>query len=150
MDREKESLKALTVILKAATNITKMVKKDMNSYRVNTTEFMVLELIYNKGPQSIQIIGNRMLLASSSITYVIDQLEEKKFVRKIQDTKDRRIKLVSLTKKGNELMNEIFPKHSAVIKDLFDILSEKDLVELNENIKKVGYKAEEINDKMQE
>lgn len=146
MTREKDSLRALTVILRASASITKMVKKDMDSYGVNPTEFMVLELLYSKGPQAIQIIGNKVLLASSSITYVIDQLEKKDFVERKQNPADRRVTLVSLTASGEELMSEIFPQHSSVIQELFQDLTEEELVKLADDIKSIGYKATELNE----
>lgn len=145
MNREEESLRALTVILRASGSITQMVKKDMDSYGVNPTEFMVLELLYNRGPQAIQVIGNKVLLASSSITYVIDQLEKKDFVQRKKNKEDRRVTLVSLTAKGQKLMKEIFPQHSSVISKLFEDLSDQDLTKLSESLKTIGYKAVELN-----
>lgn len=144
MNREEESLRALTVILRASGSITQMVKKDMDSYGVNPTEFMVLELLYNKGPQAIQIIGNKVLLASSSITYVIDQLEKKDFVQRKKNEEDRRVTLVSLTVEGQKLMETIFPQHSSVISKLFEDLSDQNLIELTESLKTIGYKAVEL------
>lgn len=146
MNREEASLRALTIILRASGSITQMVKKDMDSYGVNPTEFMVLELLYNRGPQAIQVIGNRVLLASSSITYVIDQLEKKEFVKRKQSEEDRRVTMVSLTGEGQELMEEIFPQHSSVIKELFDDLTDEDLVKLGDSLKDIGYKAAELNE----
>lgn len=144
MEKEDEALRALTVILKASTSITNLLKKDMNSYGMNATEFMVLELLYNKGPQPVQVIGNKVLLASSSINYVINQLEKKNYVKRERNMKDRRVIFVSLTAKGMKLMDEIFPKHRLIIQDLFNDLSDEKLVEITNRIKKVGYKAGEI------
>ncbi len=146
MEREDEDLRVLTIILRASGSITKMLKKDMDSYGVNPTEFMVLELLYNKGAQAIQVIGNKVLLASSSITYVIDQLEKKDFVKREVSKKDRRVTLVSLTDAGQELMEEIFPQHSLVIKELFKDLTDTELLTLGESLKNVGYKALELNE----
>ena len=146
MNREEESLRALTIILRASGSITQMVKKDMDSYGVNPTEFMVLELLYNRGAQAIQVIGNKVLLASSSITYVIDQLEKKDFVKRKQNKEDRRVTLVSLTTKGEKLMAEIFPQHSSVIEKLFESLTDQDLIKLSDNLKAIGYKAVELHE----
>lgn len=146
MSREGQSLRALTILLKASGSITQMLKKDMDSYDVNPTEFMVLELLYNKGAQAIQVVGNKVLLASSSITYVIDQLENKNLVQRKQNKKDRRVTLVSLTAEGQELMEEIFPQHSSVIKELFKDLTDQELIKLGDHLKKIGYKAVELNE----
>lgn len=77
MNREDQTLRVLTILLRASGSVTNMLKKDMSTYGVNPTEFTVLEVLYSLGEQPIQIIGNKVLLASSSITYVIDQLEKK-------------------------------------------------------------------------
>lgn len=141
MDRNQAALKALTKFLRASGSVTIMLKKDMQSYGLNPTEFTVMEVLYSKGEQPIQIIGNKVLLASSSITYVIDQLEKKKFVERRVNEKDRRVTLVTLTEDGHEIMEDIFPQHTAVIDELFSELNDEDLERLSESLKKVGYKA---------
>ena len=104
MNRDEASLRALTILLRASSSVSSMLKKDMQSYGLNPTEFTVMEVLYNKGAQPIQVIGNKVLLASSSITYVIDQLEKKKYVERKVNENDRRITLVSLTSSGQEFM----------------------------------------------
>jgi MarR family 2-MHQ and catechol resistance regulon transcriptional repressor len=144
MDREAEVLRALTILLKASGSVTNMLKKDMQSYGLNPTEFTVMEVLFNKGEQPIQIIGNKVLLASSSITYVIDQLEKKNLVERKVNENDRRVTLVSLTSEGNQLMEEIFPQHTDIICDLFSDVSDEDLLQFSENMKSIGYKAVDL------
>lgn len=144
MDRETEILRALTILLKASGSVTNMLKKDMQSYGLNPTEFTVMEVLFNKGEQPIQIIGNKVLLASSSITYVIDQLEKKNLVERKVNENDRRVTLVSLTTEGNQLMEEIFPQHTEIIGDLFEDVSDEDLLMFSENMKSVGFKAVDL------
>lgn len=144
MDRNQAVLKALTIFLRASGSVTNMLKKDMQSYGLNPTEFTVMELLYNKGEQPIQIIGNKVLLASSSITYVIDQLEKKNFVERRVNEKDRRVTLVSLTEEGHEMMENIFPQHTEVINELYSDLSDEDLSRLAESMKKIGFKAVDL------
>lgn len=141
MNREEASLRALTILLRASSSVSSMLKKDMQSYGVNPTEFTVMEVLYSKGPQPIQIIGNKVLLASSSITYVIDQLEKKEYVERKVNEQDRRVTLVSLTQTGHEFMEKVFPQHSTLIQDLFGNLSEEEISQLSEALKVIGFKA---------
>jgi len=141
MNREEEVLRGLTILLRASGSVTNMLKRDMQSYGLNPTEFTTLEVLYSLGEQPIQIIGNKVLLASSSITYVIDQLEEKKLVERKANEQDRRVTLVSLTKEGFDLMEDIFPQHTDIICELFEGLSDAELSELSKSLKTVGYKA---------
>ncbi len=75
---EELSLKLLVVLTRTLESIHKRVTEDIKGLGLNPTEFAVLELIYHKGEQPIQKIGEKVLIASSSITYVVDKLEKKK------------------------------------------------------------------------
>ncbi|MCC5894933.1 MAG: MarR family transcriptional regulator [Alkalibacterium sp.] len=144
MNDNKEELKALTILLRASSSVEKVVKKDMSSYGLNATEFTVLELLFNKGRQPIQMIGKQILLASSSITYVVDRLEEKGFVNRIADKFDRRVTFCELTEDGQLLMREIFPKHAEKIAELFEECTDDEIQTLQRTLKKVGYKAVDL------
>lgn len=132
------SLKLLVVMLRASETILDLVKKDMQTYGVNPTEFAVLELLYNKGDQPIQKIGDKILLASSSITYVVDKLEGKGFVQRIDCPDDRRIKFASITNEGTTFMEEVFPKHKNRINEIFNHLTEDEIQMSIELFKKIG------------
>ncbi len=133
-----QSLKLLVVMLRAAQTIEDLVKKDMKRYGINPTEFAVLELLYSKGEQPIQKIGKKILLASSSITYVIDQLEKKGLVQRIDCPADRRSKLVSITDKGKKFMEEAFHKHKKKIEELFSHMTEEEIDTAISLFKKIG------------
>ena len=144
MMNNQDELKALTILLKASSSVEKVVKKDMSSYGLNATEFTVLELLYSKGRQPIQKIGQQVLLASSSITYVVDRLEEKKFVNRVADENDRRVTFCELTNEGEKLMDEIFPKHAEKIAEIFESCSKEEVLALQATLKKIGYKAADL------
>ncbi|WP_441383706.1 MarR family winged helix-turn-helix transcriptional regulator [Alkalibacterium gilvum] len=139
-----EELRALRILLKASTSVENVVKKDMSSYGLNATEFTVLELLYSKGKQPIQKIGQQVLLASSSITYVVTRLEEKTLILRKTDENDRRVTFCELSDKGRSLMEDIFPKHAEKISEIFEPCSKDEVIELQKTLKKVGYKAAEL------
>ena len=100
-----------------------------------------MELLYHKGKQPIQIIGKKVLIASSSITYVVDKLEKKELVKRVSCPTDRRVTFVSLTDKGTNLMKFIFPQHAKTIAQIFEVLSEEELETLTQLLKRVGQNA---------
>ncbi|WP_397537980.1 MarR family winged helix-turn-helix transcriptional regulator [Rummeliibacillus pycnus] len=144
MELENKELKALTVIFRASQAIQEVIRKDVASYDLNTTEFAVLELLYHKGDQPIQTVGKKILIASSSITYVIDKLEKKQLVSRRDCPNDRRVIYATLTSKGNELMDQIFPLHQEKVASIFGCLEENELDNIIELMKKIGYQAEKI------
>ena len=87
-------------------------QQDVKNYGLNVTEFAVLELLYSKGPQPIQRIRDRVLIASSSISYVVSQLEDKGWITRDKDPLDKRVYNATLTDKGQQFMADIFPQHA--------------------------------------
>jgi len=141
---ESISLKLFVVLNRALDAIKTHIEADIKRYGLNPTEFAVLELIYSKGDQPIQKIGEKVLIASSSITYVVDKLEKKKMLRRKPCPNDRRITYATITEEGMQLMKQIFPKHKTSIHRICAGLETKEKAFLIEQLKKLGYYAEKL------
>ncbi|MFC4735276.1 MarR family winged helix-turn-helix transcriptional regulator [Bacillus daqingensis] len=139
---EELSLKLFVVLTRANQSLKKKVEEDIKRHGLNTTEFAVLELLYNKGEQPIQKIGDKVLIASSSITYVVDKLEQKKLLLRKPCPTDRRVTFAVLTETGTELMGRIFPKHREAIDDICSSLERQEKEQLIDLLKKIGHSAE--------
>ncbi|MFC4711444.1 MarR family winged helix-turn-helix transcriptional regulator [Planococcus dechangensis] len=140
---QNQNLKAVTVLIRAADAVHDAIKRDVAGYGLNATEFSVLELLYHQGRQPIQAIGKKVLIASSSITYVVDKLEHKGYVEREACKEDRRVTYALLTKEGHSLMDRIFPEHELQMNKVFASLAEDEVAELIQKLKKVGYEAQE-------
>lgn len=108
MHRTKQSLNVFVGMNRALDTLEQITKEDVKRYGLNITEFAVLELLYNKGPQPIQRIRDRVLIASSSISYVVSQLEDKGWITREKDKDDKRVYMASLTEIGQSQMADIF------------------------------------------
>ncbi|MEK4566592.1 MarR family transcriptional regulator [Alkalihalobacillus sp. FSL R5-0424] len=136
------SLKLFVVLTRAIQSVKKKVEEDIKGMGLNPTEFAVLELVYNKGDQPIQKIGEKVLIASSSITYVVDKLEKKELLKRIPSPEDRRSTYAVITEKGTQFMDEVFPKHREAINNICGGLSKDEKQSLIEQLKKLGYHAD--------
>ena len=108
MDNE---FKVVIGIMRASNLLVDDLKKTLKNYPINATEFSVMEFLYSKGEKSIQEIRDRILLASGSATYVVDNLERKEYVNRIVNETDKRVTYIKLTREGKDLINDIFPTH---------------------------------------
>ncbi len=138
VDRTQISLNTFVGLNRTLDHLMKIVKTDVQRYGLNVTEFAVMELLYNKGDQPIQRIGNRVLIASSSITYVVDKLEEKGCVVRQRNEKDKRVTNASLTDKGRSMMDEIFPNHASTLESTFSVLTDEEITVLQTTLKKLS------------
>jgi len=132
------SLNLFIVFARSHRAVFDHIKRDIQNYGLNPTEFGVLELLYHKGPQALQHIGQKILLASGSITYVVDRLEEKGLLNRKPCKQDRRVTYAEISDTGKSLMEEIFPKHREVIKNIFSNLSTEEKLSAIDLLKKIG------------
>ncbi|UOE96369.1 MarR family transcriptional regulator [Alkalihalobacillus sp. LMS39] len=139
LEEEKElSLKLFIVLSRAYESIITHIEKDIRSYGLNSTEFGVLELLFHKGEQPLQKIGEKILITSGSITYVVDKLQNKGLLQRINCPEDRRITYAHLTKQGKELMETIFPAHLEKIHQVLGGLDAEEKELAITHLKKLG------------
>lgn len=120
------------------------IRNDIESYGISAENFMILELLYSKGPHPVQKISERLSIPSGSITYVVDKLEKKELVERKPNPEDRRASNVVLTVKGKKLFDEIFPKHVAVISRNLSSISKDEKEQLMDLLKRIGMGAEDL------
>lgn len=140
-DSIQQSLKLFIVLSRAHRSMNDVVNKYIAKQGLNPTEFAVLELLYHKGEQPLQQIGGKILLASGSITYVVDKLEQKEFLERIACKNDRRVTFAKITEKGKTFIESIFPDHEKKIDDIMNVLTSEEKELATELIKKIGYNA---------
>jgi MarR family 2-MHQ and catechol resistance regulon transcriptional repressor len=107
------------------------------------SDFAILELLLNRGPQPVNTIGQRIHLTSGSVTTAVDRLEERGFVRRGHDPNDRRARVVSLTPEGTKCISRIFGHHKEAMDLAGEALSKGEREALIQLLKKLGRSAEE-------
>lgn len=145
------SLKVFIALSRVQRALMDISNRSAQSYGLNPTEFAVLELLYHKGNQPLQQIGEKILIASGSITYVVDKLEKKELAVRKPCGYDRRVIFAELTTKGRELMAEIFPLHEEKLHEALSVLAADEKQGLLALLKKIGKyhipgKTEDSND----
>lgn len=137
MELANEKLEAVTVILRTSQKIEEIIRNDVARHGLNVTEFSVLQLLYKNGHQPIQLIGKKVLIASSSITYVIDKLQEKNYVKRQACAEDRRVTYAALTNEGKNLMDEIYPQYKVNVSKNFGDLDFHEVQQLIALLKRI-------------
>jgi MarR family 2-MHQ and catechol resistance regulon transcriptional repressor len=133
-----EDLKTITILFRATNAMEAMIKEDVSTYQLNPTEFGVLEALYHLGPLNVQEIVNKVLIANSSMSYVLDELEKKQWIQRIKDIHDARVRKVSLTNQGVILMDDIYPTHVQTLRKRLNRLTSEEETLLQNLLKKIG------------
>ncbi|MGM0844382.1 MAG: MarR family winged helix-turn-helix transcriptional regulator [Bacillota bacterium] len=139
-----QSLKLFIVLSRAYKAINEDVQVFIQNNGLNMTEFAVLELLYHKGDQPLQQIGGKILLASGSITYVVDKLEKKGLIRRVACPNDRRVTYAQITEEGKAFIGELFPRHEKQIHQLMSVLDNEEKDTAIELLKRVGLSIKDL------
>jgi DNA-binding MarR family transcriptional regulator len=103
-------------------------------------EYLVLAALRRAGPpyrMNPTTLFNSVILSSGAMTNRLDRLEEMGLVRRLADPNDRRGRLVELTVKGRELVDEAAGAHLANEERLLSGLSATDRTKLADLLKKL-------------
>lgn len=143
-DENKNALKPMTTLFKAHRSVLEFIKEDIKDYDFDINEFSVFEIIYHKERLMINEIKDNILIANSSLSYILNKLETKKLIEKEKCENDKRITYIKLTNKGLDLATNIFPNHYKNLKNIFNVLTKEEKESLVNITKKLGLHTKEI------
>ena len=93
-------MQSLRRIFKAIQDYSHEVSK---SYGITGPQLWVIKSIFLNGKLSLGDLGKGMYLQPSTITGLIDALEQRGYVARVRDQEDRRVVKIQLTPKGQRL-----------------------------------------------
>ncbi|MFA6033570.1 MAG: MarR family transcriptional regulator, partial [Myxococcota bacterium] len=70
-------------------------------------QIVTLHILRSAGPFTVSAIAERLKLSKAATSHLIEQLVVKGFVTRIEDSVDRRRKSVSITPKGNRIVERL-------------------------------------------
>jgi MarR family 2-MHQ and catechol resistance regulon transcriptional repressor len=128
-------------MMKAMRALTRYAAAGIDETGLGLSDFGVLELLLHKGPLPVNALGPLVDLTPGSISIAVDRLVAKGLVSRVESAEDRRVRIVSLTSQGQDLIVAAFRKHSGQMKKVFSELSAEELRSLEASLKKVGKRA---------
>jgi MarR family transcriptional regulator, 2-MHQ and catechol-resistance regulon repressor len=132
---------AWLVMMKAMRALTRYAAAGIEETGLGLSDFGVLEVLLHKGPLPVNTIGPIVDLTPGSISIAVDRLFAKGLVTRVESTEDRRVRIITLTPRGKDLIVPAFRKHSGQMKRVLSELSPEELRGLEVKLKKVGKRA---------
>ena len=142
MDAEQKLALKLYVVLTRANNaVQRHAEADMARHDLSPGEFAIMEALFHKGPLLLGEVQRKILVSSGGVTYLVDRLEEQGLVERRECETDRRARYAALTRKGEQLMSEIFPPHAASLTRALEGLTDAEKTQALELLRKLGHHA---------
>ena len=132
------------VWMKASQAVSRYLYAGLAKTGLCDSDFRILEALLNRGPLPVNTIGPKVNLTPGSISVAVDRLLDRGLVSRVESREDRRVRVVSLTPKGKELIAPVFRQHAAEIRDMFADASPKEVRSLEAILKKIGKRAERL------
>ncbi|MFJ7736254.1 MarR family winged helix-turn-helix transcriptional regulator [Lysinibacillus sp. NPDC097287] len=121
---------------------TNQINLQLEKYQLYSSQWGLLRLLTDKGPHSLVEIANYMYIEKPSVTRLVQKLVELGYVETVVG-KDKREKLVQLTGRGENIVQEIQAHLKPFLEESLAGVSEKDieiatqvLAKIRANIKK--------------
>ncbi|WP_240795455.1 MarR family winged helix-turn-helix transcriptional regulator [Aquibacillus halophilus] len=133
-------------------SISGIVKKKgreiLNNYPITPPQFIALQWLLEDGDLTIGELSNKINLAFSTTTDLIDRMEKNNLVERVRDSKDRRVVRIHLLEKGTSIIHEVIQKRQEYLGEVLENVPEDKVNSLysilnllHENMKEVEKKS---------
>jgi DNA-binding MarR family transcriptional regulator len=132
MNKKQEFVNMGTEIKVLVNLLTKLIKQDVEKrlkaakVDISILGFSVLRILSHKD-QVLCELGEKLILKSATLVPVVDGLEKRNLIKRVQDKKDRRRNTLAITDKGMELMKKVpLVNHDEVMVEMMEKIGKKD------------------------
>ncbi len=132
------ALDALIKLVRCTAAVQGRLDASIRGYGVTPSQFGLLEALLHLGPQEPCDLGPKLLTSRPNVVLIVDQLEERRLVRRAPVPGDKRRVLVALTRAGSRLARRLFEKHVERVVETFAPLSAADQEDLAVLCKRLG------------
>src|SRR5271155_1568515 len=139
-----EAIHTWLIMMKASQAVARYSFPPILAEGQGDSDFRILDVLLHKGPIPVNAIGPKVNLNPGSVSVAVDRLYKKGFVSRVENSRDRRVRTVSLTEKGRQMFVPLFRRHTALIKRAFQDVSSEELEQLERILKKIGKRAESL------
>lgn len=110
-------------------------------------QFDIIATLGNTDGMSCKELGEKTLIAKGTMTGVLNRLEQKGLLTRVDSPIDGRSWITKLTPKGQTLSEEIFPAHLAYLVPVFASFTDADLDGMRLRLDRLGAAFDAVNTK---
>ena len=138
--RTDKSMKTVVRLERTSLKINHLTVNYLSKHNLTFNQFKVLEVLYHLGDLNIGSITKLTMSTPGNITVVVKNLKRDEWITSIKDPNDSRASILSITQKGKDIVEEVFPNHANNLTKSLEVLSDVELDTLYDLLNKV-YKA---------
>ncbi len=110
----------------------------LTTFDLSISQFRVLTSLKDDTARRLTTLSERLLLSKSTITRVVDELEQRGWVRRVPDPDDRRAQRVGLTPEGAGRLARVSDAHERYLELRLELLRSHERQQLNSLLEKLS------------
>ena len=142
-DQRDPALRLWVALARAYRAIEAHAAADVARHGLTVAEFGILEALHHRGRLLLGALGQKILVSSGGITFLVDRLERRGLVARERCPDDRRARYATLTPEGRRLIARIFPEHAARLREALGGLDAGEQREAFALLRRLGMHAAE-------
>ncbi|WP_419763626.1 MAG: MarR family winged helix-turn-helix transcriptional regulator [Arcobacter sp.] len=135
--RTDKSMKTIVRLEKTALKITNKTITYLSQFDLTFNQFKVLEVLYHRGDLNISSITKLTMSTPGNITVVVKNLKRDRWITSIKDPNDNRASILTITQKGKDVIEKVFPNHAKNLYNALEVLNDEELYTLYSLLDKV-------------
>ena len=140
-DNSKHSFESVASMEKELRYISHLIKQKgreiLSNYTITPPQFVALQWLHESGDMTIGDLSNKMYLAFSTTTDLVDRMEKNELVQRVRDEQDRRVVRIHLLPEGERIIQEVIEKRQNYLRDLLQNFEVDEAQELLKLLKKL-------------
>lgn len=145
--KKNDSITCVSDIEKSLRYIAHILKQKgreiLNHYGITPPQFVALQWLLEEGDMTIGELSNKMYLACSTTTDLVDRMEKKELVIRVKDSKDRRVVRIHLLSEGERIIEDVIKKRQQYLQDLLKNFTEEEIDILEKSLSKLHQEMRE-------
>lgn len=90
----------------------------LSNYKITPPQFVALQWLFEDGDMTIGELSNKMYLACSTTTDLVDRMEKNLLVERVKDPNDRRVVRIHLLEEGKRIIDEVIKKRQGYLDEI--------------------------------
>jgi MarR family transcriptional regulator, organic hydroperoxide resistance regulator len=90
----------------------------LSQYKITPPQFVALQWLFEDGDMTIGELSNKMFLACSTTTDLVDRMEKNLLVERVKDPSDRRVVRIHLLEEGKRIIDEVIKKRQVYLEEI--------------------------------
>jgi DNA-binding MarR family transcriptional regulator len=109
----------------------------LSNYKITPPQFIALQWLFEDGDMTIGELSNKMFLACSTTTDLVDRMEKNLLVERVKDPNDRRVVRIHLLAEGERIIEEVINKRQLYLKEVLVNFSLEEIQLFQNNLMKL-------------